>query len=89
MTDVSTAIEWTFLNIHKYGGDPTNIHLVGQSAGCNLISLALIRQVKIQTKMMSLAQARGQALEHEQVRMCELFRVEEPYPASNKNATWY
>lgn len=42
LEDVDRGIGWVINNIHKYGGDPTNICLVGQSAGAHLSSLALI-----------------------------------------------
>ncbi len=42
LEDVDRGIGWVVNNIHKYGGDPTNICLVGQSAGAHLSSLALI-----------------------------------------------
>jgi prenylcysteine alpha-carboxyl methylesterase len=42
LSDVDEGIGWVVNNIHKYGGDPTNICIVGQSAGAHLTSLALI-----------------------------------------------
>ncbi|QDZ17565.1 isoprenylcysteine alpha-carbonyl methylesterase ICME [Chloropicon primus] len=42
LEDVDRGIGWVINNIHKYGGDPTNVCLVGQSAGAHLSSLALI-----------------------------------------------
>ena len=42
LEDVDRGIGWVVNNIHRYGGDPTNICLVGQSAGAHLSSLALI-----------------------------------------------
>ena len=34
--DVDRSIQWTFDNIHKYGGDPSRVVLVGQSAGAHV-----------------------------------------------------
>ena len=34
--DVDRSIQWTFDNIHKYGGDPARVVLVGQSAGAHV-----------------------------------------------------
>ena len=42
LSDVDQGIGWVVNNIHRYGGDPTNICIVGQSAGAHLSSLALI-----------------------------------------------
>lgn len=42
--DVTLAIEWTMQNIHKYGGDPSRITVVGQSAGGHLATTALLRR---------------------------------------------
>ncbi|ORX78623.1 alpha/beta-hydrolase [Anaeromyces robustus] len=41
--DVYTAIQWTFENIQKYGGDPKRVTLIGHSAGAHLISLTLFK----------------------------------------------
>lgn len=38
--DVSRAVAWTFANVEKYGGDKGRIHLMGHSAGAQLVSLA-------------------------------------------------
>mmetsp|Transcript_14195 Transcript_14195/g.39315 ORF Transcript_14195/g.39315 Transcript_14195/m.39315 type:complete len:507 (-) Transcript_14195:282-1802(-) len=42
--DVSAAIEWTIQNISKYGGDPSRIVIVGQSAGGHLSTTALLKR---------------------------------------------
>lgn len=42
LSDVDEGIGWVVNNVHKFGGDPTNICIVGQSAGAHLTSLALI-----------------------------------------------
>lgn len=34
--DVDRSIQWTFDNIHKYGGDQSRVVLVGQSAGAHI-----------------------------------------------------
>lgn len=38
--DVSRAVAWAFANVEKYGGDKSRIHLMGHSAGAQLVSLA-------------------------------------------------
>lgn len=37
--DVENALDWTRANIHKYGGDPDSIYLLGHSAGAHLAAL--------------------------------------------------
>lgn len=46
LEDVNTGIAWVLSRIHRYGGDPHSITLVGQSAGGHLAALALIKQVR-------------------------------------------
>eukprot|EP00833_Pecoramyces_ruminatium_P006668 jgi/Orpsp1_1/1180700/evm.model.c7180000074366.1 len=41
--DIHHAIQWTYKNIHKYGGDKTKMTISGQSAGAHLISLTLTK----------------------------------------------
>lgn len=47
LEDVNTGISWVTRKIDRYGGDPDNIVLVGQSAGGQLAALAMIRQVRV------------------------------------------
>jgi len=44
LQDVTTGVWWVQQNIHKWGGDPSRITLIGQSAGAHLTALALVRQ---------------------------------------------
>jgi hypothetical protein len=44
LTDINNAISWTFENISKFGGDPNNIHIMGQSAGAHLVLLGTVDQ---------------------------------------------
>jgi len=41
--DVYTAINWTFENIKKYGGDPKRITITSHSAGAHLTALTLFK----------------------------------------------
>ena len=45
LQDCDTAIQWVSDNIHRYGGDPDNIYIAGQSAGAHISSLCLFAQV--------------------------------------------
>ncbi len=49
LQDCDTAIQWVSDNIHRYGGDPDNVYIVGQSAGAHISSLCLFAQVNQQT----------------------------------------
>jgi acetyl esterase/lipase len=44
LSDVNLGIRWVLDNIQQYGGDPTRVHLVGQSAGGHLAAMALLLQ---------------------------------------------
>lgn len=44
--DVTRAMEWVFDNIHLFGGDRDNVHLIGQSAGAHLAMCTLLEQVE-------------------------------------------
>lgn len=39
ITDVADAVKWVYQNIHLYGGDKTNIVIMGHSAGAHLAAL--------------------------------------------------
>ncbi|ORX48680.1 alpha/beta-hydrolase [Piromyces finnis] len=41
--DVHHAIQWTYKNIHKYGGDKKKMTLSGHSAGSHLAALTLVK----------------------------------------------
>eukprot|EP00009_Paramoeba_aestuarina_P005271 CAMPEP_0201523064 /NCGR_PEP_ID=MMETSP0161_2-20130828/18725_1 /ASSEMBLY_ACC=CAM_ASM_000251 /TAXON_ID=180227 /ORGANISM="Neoparamoeba aestuarina, Strain SoJaBio B1-5/56/2" /LENGTH=204 /DNA_ID=CAMNT_0047922059 /DNA_START=352 /DNA_END=962 /DNA_ORIENTATION=- len=44
LTDVNMALSWTIENVSKFGGDPENVTVVGQSAGSHIVLLAAIDQ---------------------------------------------
>jgi len=44
LDDVDAAMNWIVQNCDKYGGNPENITLIGQSAGAHLGATALLRQ---------------------------------------------
>lgn len=67
ITDISTAIEWTFQNISRYGGDTNKITLMGQSAGCNLLALTLLRQSMVESKMAQIFRPGYNELLHSEV----------------------
>ena len=41
--DCRAALEWTYLNIHHYGGDPDRLFLGGHSAGGHLAAMLALR----------------------------------------------
>jgi len=45
LRDINTGIAWVLHNAAAFGGDGESFHLVGQSAGGQLGSLALVLQV--------------------------------------------
>jgi prenylcysteine alpha-carboxyl methylesterase len=46
ISDVQQAIEWVFQNCQRYGGDASNIHLCGQSAGAHLSIMSLMKRAQ-------------------------------------------
>jgi hypothetical protein len=42
--DVTNGIAWVLGNVSKFGGDPEQVHLMGQSCGGHLTALALLQQ---------------------------------------------
>ncbi|CAI5723029.1 unnamed protein product [Peronospora destructor] len=44
--DVTRAMQWVFDNVHFFGGDRENVHLIGQSAGAHISMCALLEQVE-------------------------------------------
>ena len=43
--DVEAAVQWTRLNVAKFGGDPNKLIVAGESAGGHLMFMALLRRV--------------------------------------------
>jgi prenylcysteine alpha-carboxyl methylesterase len=44
LEDVNTGIAWVLRKVERYGGNPDQVWLVGQSAGGQLAMLALLSQ---------------------------------------------
>jgi len=42
--DIDQAMQWVFAHIADYGGDASNVMLIGQSAGAHISSMLLLRQ---------------------------------------------
>lgn len=55
LLDQEAAIQWVHDNIEKFGGDPTNITLMGQSAGGSCIAALLSRRPKFRRAIMQSA----------------------------------
>jgi acetyl esterase/lipase len=48
--DVSQGMEWVFQNIARFGGDPSQVYLMGQSCGGHLCTLALLHRAEAALK---------------------------------------
>jgi len=48
--DLSRAFGWVFANVEKFGGDPENIMLIGQSAGAHLSALLLLEHSLLEVR---------------------------------------
>lgn len=42
VSDVQDAVNWTIQNVTRYGGDPSNIFLMGSGSGAHVASLAIM-----------------------------------------------
>lgn len=51
--DVSDAIGWVIQNAERYGGDPKDITLLGQSAGAHLTMMSLLSQAQLHAHTVS------------------------------------
>uniref|UniRef100_A0A7S3G557 BD-FAE-like domain-containing protein n=1 Tax=Palpitomonas bilix TaxID=652834 RepID=A0A7S3G557_9EUKA len=47
ISDVSDAIVWTQEHISAFGGDPSQIHLSGHSAGAHLVTMCALRAMRL------------------------------------------
>ncbi|CAE8599852.1 unnamed protein product [Polarella glacialis] len=61
--DVSQGMDWVFVNIASYGGDPNNVVMVGQSAGAHISSMLLLQRAL--EEVSEVKQACGKDLEQD------------------------
>jgi len=57
--DVAAAVAWTKANIKKYGGNPTQIFIMGHSAGAHLVDLLGSNEKYLREKGLSLSDLKG------------------------------
>lgn len=73
--DVDLAIDWTIKNVAQYGGDPSNIIVVGQSAGGHIACMAIFRKIQAKIERENAIAAAKELPEPEMER--ELQRISE------------
>ncbi len=59
ITDVADAIQWIYKNIELYGGDKTNIAVLGHSAGAHLVALMGTNQELLSSRNINTAHIKG------------------------------
>lgn len=59
--DVAAAITWTHEHIADYGGDPTNMVIVGHSAGGHMTALAALDDARLASAGMDVSAIKGYA----------------------------
>ena len=59
ITDVADAIQWVYKNIELYGGDKTNIAILGHSAGAHLAALMGTDQALLTTRNINYGHIKG------------------------------
>ncbi len=57
--DVARAVKWVYENIHRYGGDPEKLVLMGHSAGGHLVTLTAVSPVFLNEVEVPLQAIRG------------------------------
>lgn len=59
ITDVADAIQWVYENIELYGGDKTNIVVLGHSAGAHLAALIGTNQILLTNRNINTTHIKG------------------------------
>lgn len=59
VNDVADALQWVYKNIHNYGGDTSNIVLIGHSAGAHLVALLGTNQKLLKERNIPLKKLKG------------------------------
>ncbi|WP_159948235.1 alpha/beta hydrolase [Polaribacter septentrionalilitoris] len=59
VNDATDALYWIYKNIHKYGGDTSNIVLIGHSAGAHLVALLGTNQKLLKERNIPIKKLKG------------------------------
>ncbi|ORU90688.1 MAG: hypothetical protein A6F71_06950 [Cycloclasticus sp. symbiont of Poecilosclerida sp. M] len=59
ISDTAKVTQWTLNNIEQYGGDPSQVHLMGHSAGAHIVAMLATNKTYLTEHAASLEQIKG------------------------------
>jgi prenylcysteine alpha-carboxyl methylesterase len=80
--DVYISLEWTFQHIAEYGGDPTKLVVVGQSAGGHLSFMAMLKKLQSFQRF----QDHNRPSDHDDA--CDRGMAERLFPPTSDDTSW-